>query len=166
MKQEDAIMREKDIDVYGEIGDAKIVSFEDQVIGNTASMARKEENGTDFKFNSNGLLARTQTKYASINTRYYYNNRYKKDKDSIILVIDPRACNEHTRGQIYARQVQGLVIKRNKTTKELELVKTIMVNSDDFVENFVNRFDVETMKKLAPLLNDVGDLVSESEMPI
>lgn len=116
------------------------------------------------QYNPDGSVARTPVKFAAVNLDNYYINRFKRVKDAYHIVVDYRSITEQASGSVYLKVIPAFVIKRNDD-KELYLEKVVTISDTEFIADFTQSLDRESMAQIVPLLvNGVG--VSTSSLAI
>ena len=132
-----------------------IVSFEEQ--RDLAVLEKMTSPGMgDLAFNPDGSIARTPVKAAAVNLDNYYINRYKKVKNTLLVVTDYRAIKEQSTGSVYLKQIPAYVIARDGEG-ELYLSSVVNVSDNEFIADFTHTLNREAMSQIMPLLiNGVG----------
>lgn len=116
------------------------------------------------KFNPDGTPARTNTERVAINVGNFFINRYKVVKKNIYLVNDYYCISEQALGKVPYKQVPCYVIARGEDGR-LKLERITTVSDEDFLANFKNSLDRESMMEILPLLvNDTG--ITQDKLPI
>lgn len=170
MNARELLQKADEVNVYAEEHGSRLVSFEDAaILGAADSIEGKIDTGMR-KLNPDGTLARSKARTVAINLEAYTNNRFRtkraKDGKELQIVIDYRAIVDLQMGRtIYTSKVPVHVIIRDEAGN-LKYVKTITVSDSEFVSEFTNKLGVNEMLEILPLLNNAGNEVSESEMPI
>lgn len=132
-----------------------IVSFEEQ--RDMAVLEKMTSPGIgEMQFNPDGSVARTPVKAAAVNLDNYYINRYKKVKNTLLVVTDYRAIKEQSTGAIYVKQVPAYTIARDGEGN-LYLASVVNVSDSEFIADFTHTLNREAMQQIMPLLvNGVG----------
>ena len=163
----------KSVKPYAEKDGRKIVSFEDSVA--LANMEGVEPTPTTGQrtYNADGSLARTNKQTAAINPHNYFANRFRATQKKMRVVVDWRAIQEQSTGEIYIRNIPAYVFERVKTEDtpsgekgELTLTGIEMVSDTEFISSFTDTLSVEAMMQIAPLIANFGSDITASEMPI
>lgn len=151
----DLIDRSENIKPIAESNGVKIVSFGEQ--RDAATMDAMNNTGLDtVQYNQDGTVARTPVKYAAVNLDSYYMNRFKRVKDAYHIVTDKRAIKEQASGSVYLKVIPAFVVKRNED-KDLYLEKVVTISDIEFIADFTQSLDRESMAQIVPLLvNGVG----------
>lgn len=159
----DLIDRSEKISPIAEHNGVKIVSFGEQ--RDAATMDSMNNTGLDtVQYNPDGSVARTPVKFAAVNLDNYYINRFKRVKDAYHIVVDYRSITEQASGSVYLKVIPAFVIKRNDD-KKLYLEKVVTISDTEFIADFTQSLDRESMAQIVPLLvNGVG--VSTSSLAI
>ena len=132
-----------------------IVSFEEQ--RDLAVLEKMTNPGMgDLSFNPDGSIARTPVKAAAVNLDNYYINRYKKVKNTLLVVTDYRAIREQSSGSVYLKQIPAYTIARDGDG-ELCLLSVVNVSDNEFITDFTHTLNREAMSQIMPLIvNGVG----------
>ena len=149
----------------------KIVTFED-----AAALANKEgieptPSTGQRTYNPDGTLARTNKKTAAINPANYFANRFKATTKRLKVVVDFRAIQEQSKGEIYIRNIPAYVFERKAKAEgeekgELYLVGVENISDTEFISDYTGTLNVDAMMQIAPLIANFGSDITASEMPI
>lgn len=132
--------------------------------GVNAKLGFKEESLAIREMNpSQETYKRTNKKYPAIDPKALFGNRYKKESnkaggkptDIYTIVTDYRALQEQSTGRIYCENVLAHQIKVTKDDNgkaKAELIKTIQVSSDTFINEFTRELSEKDMRVILPLI--------------
>ncbi len=165
----DILKRAEDVEVIGERGGRKIMSFEDQMALATKdnmesitakSMGRSDADLGSIKWNPNGTLARTKGNTAAINLEQFYNNRFKKIKNKYYVVIDKIAIDGAEKGKVPYPHIEAFLIGE----KEGEIVceKKVIISDKDLVSDYTHKLDENAMKLVLNAI-DKYDIEKDTE---
>lgn len=151
----------------------KIVTFEDAAaLANMEGVEPTPSTG-QRTFNPDGSIARTNRRTAAINPANYFANRYKTTAKRMKVVVDWRAIQEQSTGEIYIRNIPAYVFTREKTEDtpegskgELVLIGVETISDSEFISDYTNTLNAEAMMQIAPLIADFGSDITASDMPI
>lgn len=147
----------------------KIVDYADAKELSDLEMYAPTPDTGDRTFNPDGSLARTRTLHLAINPERRFNNRYrlkgKLGERKLQIVVDYRALSEQASGRVYLKSIPCYEI--SKVDGEYKLDRVITVSDTEFISEFTDKLSVELMKQIAPLIEEGGDDISETNvMPI
>lgn len=141
----------------GEMNGVKIASFEDA----TALATLDQQNKVGLNppsMNPDGSLASLPTRYAAVNVDMYFDNRYRKvevDGETQYQVVigfkDYLAVKNQATGRCPHKQVVCDIIVADKEGKPAHK-GVVTVSDTEFVSDFTDRFSVDDMTKIMPLL--------------
>lgn len=154
------------------INGKEVLTFEDTQKLNKAELMAEKAGGKPVEVgernvNPDGMTyASSNVKHAAIDPATYFANRYRKvkGKDSVKyeVVTDYRAVKEQAAGKVYTDNVIVHVIAKDaKGNLVAEPNKTI--SADDFVRNFKNMLDAESMIKILDVLQAVDSAGMEAD---
>ena len=152
----------KDAKPIGTIGDKKAYSFKDYMDVTTASMYNKETLDLT-RFNPDGTPAATPAPNVAVNVETTFLNRFRVKDDELQIVTDYWAISEQASGKVPYKQIPCYVVKREN--RHLKLDKMINVSDKEFLEEFTESLDRESMELVQPLLvNNAG--IEKKKLPI
>ena len=151
----------------------KIVSFEDSAaLANMEGIEPTPSSG-QRTYNPDGSIARTNKLTAAIHKSNYFANRFRATQKKMKVVIDWRAIQEQSTGEIYIRNIPAYVFERVKTEDtpsgekgELVITGIEMISDAEFVSGFTDTLSVDAMMQIAPLIANFGSDITASDMPI
>ena len=164
----------KAVKPFAEKDGRKIVSFEDSVaLANMEGIEPTPSTG-QRTYNPDGSLARINKNTVAINPNNYFANRFKATQKKMKVVVDWRAIQEQSTGEIYIRNIPAYVFERIKTEDtpagdkgELTITGVELISDTEFISGFTDTLSVEAMMQIAPLIANFGsDITTASEMPI
>ena len=89
------------------------------------------------------------------------------------VVVDWRAIQEQSTGEIYIRNIPAYVIERVKTDEtpagekgDLVVTGIEIISDTEFISGFTDTLSVEAMMQIAPLIANFGSDITASDMPI
>lgn len=145
-----------------------VVTFDEQVA--LAEAAIYEQKPLPVQtLNADGTIARSRYTNVASTTKGYYINRYKAGRGKITVVTDYRAIQGQKSGVVYAKQIVGYVITREKTDDgkgALKLEEVVQISDAEFVADFTKTLNREAMEEILPLIYDVGDEHESDALPI
>ena len=149
------------------------VTFEDAAVLN--SVNAYDPKGTGAKvLNPDGTLASTGKRVHALNPDFFFANRYRvkgsgSNKKMHIVsghsVEGFRCIKEQKSGHIFVKTVPCYVIARNEKG-ELALEKVITVSDSEFISEFTNTLNKQSMAEILPLIVDHGVEITADAMPI
>ena len=117
------------------------------------------------EFGPDGMsVKRTPGNNIAVNPDTYFLNRYKRTPKALYIVTDYRAIKEQDSGNVYLKQIPAHVIKRDDNGN-LYREKIAMISDQEFIADYVNKLDRESMALVKPLI-DTGVEVTPSGLPI
>ena len=158
----------------------KIVTFEEAITLADAEGYEPTPNTSLREYDGNGNLKGIRTRVAAINPDSYFANRYKVSgkvgHQKMSVVVDWRAIHEQNSGRCYLKHITAYVFARTEKYKdeatgevmggELYIEKVDTVSDTEFISDYTNTLDNQTMAKLIPLIDAFGTDVTTSELPI
>ena len=151
----------------------KIVTFEDSVALSNMEGVEPTPSTGQRTYNPDGSLARTNKGTAAINPHNYFANRYRATQKKMKVVVDWRAIQEQSTGEIYIRNIPAYVIERVKTEEtpagekgDLVVTGIEIISDTEFISGFTDTLSVEAMMQIAPLIANFGSDITASDMPI
>ena len=132
----------------------KITTFEDGATLRKADAIDDEPDISGRLMNADGTVARSNTKYASINPKKMFANRYRyvikdkgteKERKVLQVVTDKRAISEQNTGNIYVKRVPVYEIERDSKTKELVVTGITNVLDTEFMSEFNESLSIQVM---------------------
>ena len=154
--------------VISNVNGTPLVSFEDQRNMGVTAVRDKVDVGLR-KTNPDGSIARSKYHSAAINTDWFYDNRFRV-KDGRLQIVTAqtsdgwRAIQGAKTGRIGMKQV--MVYEFAREGKAIKYVTAVMVSEDEFIADFTNKLDQESMKEILPLIPSGGPSVPEGKLPI
>lgn len=153
-------LAEKDGEVY--------VDFEDAATLNSYN-ADEPRTGMQTR-NRDGSLASTGKRVHAVNPDYFFANRYKVKGKKMYIVSGHtadgyRCIKEQETGRVFLKTIPAYVIVRDADGK-LMLEKATVVSDTEFVSDFTNKLDNQSMAEILPLITAYGSNVTPSAMPI
>lgn len=153
-------LAEKDGEVY--------VDFEDAAMLNSYN-ADEPRTGMQTR-NRDGSLASTGKRVHAVNPDYFFANRYKVKGKKMYIVSGHtadgyRCIKEQETGRVFLKTIPAYVIVRDADGK-LMLEKATVVSDTEFVSDFTNKLDNQSMAEILPLITAYGSNVTPSAMPI
>lgn len=155
--------------VIAEKEGALFVTFEDAAVLN--SVNAYDPKGTGMKtLNPDGTLASTGKKVHALNPDFFFLNRYKVKNKKLYVVsghtVDGYRCiKEQPTGRVFIDNIPCYVIARDED-KNLFLEKVITVGRSEFISDFTNILNRESMAEILPLIAEHGAEVTADAMPI
>ena len=146
-----------------------IVSFPDQRDLGQAYLRDHVDVGLR-KANPDGSIARSKYHSAAVNMDWFYDNRYRVVEGKYLQVITSqtddgwRAIKGIKSGRVGAKQVR--VYEFVRENKNLKFNKVVTVSDDEFISDFTDKLDKESMKVILPLIPSGGPSVPEGKLPI
>ena len=153
-------LAEKDGEVY--------VDFEDAATLNSYN-ADEPRTGMQTR-NRDGSLASTGKRVHAVNPDYFFANRYKVKGKKMYIVSGHtadgyRCIKEQETGRVFLKTIPAYVIVRDADGK-LMLEKATVISDTEFVSDFTNKLDNQSMAEILPLITAYGSNVTPSAMPI
>jgi hypothetical protein len=160
-----ALKDAQNVQPFAKIGDKDVVTFEQY----------QDLAVLDSQFNAvpgmptldkNGMPCKSYTARVAYNPDVFYDNRYRKVKDSILVVTDFRAISEQSTGRVYASQIPAVSFVRKDG--KLAYDKTVLVSDKEFLEQFTHKLSNEAMAEIRMVLaeNAVPSDLTADELPI
>lgn len=155
-------LAEKDNEVW--------VTFEDAAVLN--SLEAEEPSGTGMQTrNADGTIASTGKRVHAINPDYFFLNRYKVKGKKLHVVsghepVGYRCIREQSKGRTFVKNIPCYVFSRDTETKNLVLEKVVTISDNEFIADFTNTLDHQSMAELLPLITSYGNGVTADSMPI
>lgn len=140
-----------------------IVTFEDQRVLAQKAILENQDLG-NRTVNEKGFPTRSLTPTAAVNPEHLFINRYRVVGDTIQVVTDYRAIKEQDTGRVYLKVIPAYTIERDKN-KKLVLGKTVMISDAEFIGEFTNTLDNESMRLVLPLIAK-GNTSAAGKLPI
>lgn len=161
--------RADNIKPYAERDGQKWVNFEDAAVLN--SVNAEEPSGTGLQTrNRDGSLASTGKRVHAVNPEYFFANRYKVKGKKLHVVSGHettgyRCIKEQASGHVFVKTIPVYVISRNEE-KNLILEKVTTISDTEFISDFTNTLDYESMAEILPLITAHGNGMTADSMPI
>lgn len=154
--------------------DGKIfVTFEDAAVLN--SVNAYDPQGTGMKtYNADGSVASTGKTVHALNPDFFYMNRYRvkgKPGSKELQVVSAhtvegfRCIKEQSTGRVFIKTIPCYVIIRDEDGK-LKLDRVMTVSDAEFISDFTNTLNKQSMAEILPLIVDHGVDVTADAMPI
>jgi len=149
-----------------------IVSFEDQRDLGQEYLRNHVDVGLR-KTNPDGSIARSRYHSAAVNMDWFYDNRFRMAGDRLQVVIAQpdegwRAIKGIKNGNVGTKQVRAYEFVRDD--KVLKFNQVVTVSDDEFVSDFTDKLDKESMKVILKILKKEfpsgGPSVPERKLPI
>lgn len=156
-------------DVITNVKGTPIVSFEDQRDLGQAYVRDHVDVGLR-KTNPDGSIARSSYHSAAVNMGWFYDNRYRVVDEKYLQVVTSQtdegwlAIKGIKSGRVGAKQVRAYEFVREG--KALKFNKVVTVSDDQFISDFTDKLDKESMKVILPLIPSGGPSVPEGKLPI
>lgn len=167
------LIEAEDVKPIAEFNGIKVVTFEDGVKLTQKDILEAELAGDDTdigarEINSNGLPARSKTKYAAVNTEKMFANRIRYIEEDgtkkMQIVLDYRAISEQETGKIYLKRIPAYQIVRKG--KKLSVDKMITVDDSEFIAEFNNALNLNSMLEVLPIIDIEGADMNVEEIGI
>jgi len=145
-----------------------IATFEDAAVLNSFN-AQEPKIGAQTR-NPDGTLARTGKRVHAVNPDYFYANRYKVKGKKLHIVSGHtvegyRCIKEQSTGHVFLKNIPVYVIARD-AEGNLVLDKTTTISDTEFISEFTNRLDNQSMAEIMPLIASSGSEITADSMPI
>lgn len=159
------------VEPIAEFNGIKITDFKDGATLRKADAIDDDEpNIANRLMNSDGTVARSNIRYASVNPKKMFDNRYRyieRDEKKILqIVTDKRAISEQKTGSIYLKNVPVYEIERNTKTKQLEVTAVTNVLDTEFVSEFRNVLAMKSMPEVLAAIDRNGAEMTADELGI
>lgn len=159
------------VEPIAEFNGIKITNFKDGATLRKADAIDDDEpNIANRLMNSDGTVARSNIRYASVNPKKMFDNRYRyieRDGKKILqIVTDKRAISEQKTGSIYLKNVPVYEIERNTKTKQLEVKAVTNVLDTEFVSEFRNVLAMKSMPEVLAAIDRNGAEMTADELGI
>ena len=147
----------------------KWVNFEDASVLNSLN-AEEPKTGMQTR-NPDGSLASTGKTVHAVNPEYFFANRYKVKGKKMILVSGHtsdgyRCIKEQASGRVFLKTIPAYVIARD-ADGNLVLEKQTVISDSEFISEFVNKLDNQSMAEVLPLITATNAKdMSADTMPI
>lgn len=142
----------------------KYVNSEDYYNLILADQINKEPKLGTVEFNPDGSPAGTAAPYLCISPEQVFLNRYKLiDESTIGVVTDWWSITQQQTGRIPFSQVPCFIVVRDG--KALKLDKTVTISDREFLAEYTESLDRESMSKILPLLGHT-DGITKNKLPI
>ena len=152
----------KDAKPVGKINDKDAYSFKDYMDVVTASMYNKDKLELT-RYNPDGTPAATPAPNVAVNVENTFLNRFRVKDDELQVVTDYWAISEQSSGKVPYKQIPCFVLKREN--RHLKMTKMINISDKEFLEEFTEALDRESMELVMPLLvNNSG--IEKKKLPI
>lgn len=164
------LKKAEEVEVIGERGGRKLMSFDDQMSLATkenmeetmnAAMGKSTGDLGGIKWNPDGTLARTKGNTAAVNLERYYDNRFKKVKNKYYVVIDKRAIKGQATNNAPYPHIPAYIIASDQDGKVV-CEKMVTISDKDFLADFTHKLDQSSMKLVLRAIEEIG-VESETE---
>lgn len=150
----------------------EVYSFDESVKLSKAELMEEKASGKivdlgERTVNPDGITyASSNIKRAAIDPGTYFANRYRKTKtkDGVKyeVVTDYRAIKEQGTGRVYTDNIIAHVVAKNAEGK-LVVETNKVISADEFVRNFKNMLDTESMIKILDVLRTADNAGMEAD---
>lgn len=153
---------------YAERDGEVYVSFEDASVMNSVH-AEEPKTGMQTR-NPDGTIARTGKTVHAINPEYFFANRFKVKGKKLHVVSghEPtgfRCIQEQASGHVFVKTIPVYIIARDADGK-LALEKVSTISDNEFISEFTQKLDHESMAQILPLIAQHGSTITADSMPI
>lgn len=153
---------------FAEKDGQKWVSPADAAVLNSVN-AEEPKTGMQTR-NADGSIASTGKTVHAVNPEYFFANRFKVKGKKLHIVSghEPsgfRCIQEQAKGRVFLKAIPVYIIARN-ADGELVLEKVTTVSDTEFISDFTQKLDYESMAKILPLIAQNGNEITAESMPI
>lgn len=138
------------------IDGVQVYTFDDAQKLNARELTESKITGQKVELGERKLTAdgmgytSSMAKNVAVDPGQFYDNRIHQVDDTIEVVTDYRAIQEQPSGRVYTNNVPVYVLVKDGKQWKIETTKTI--NADDFVRDFKEKLNNDSMKTVKSLI--------------